>query len=131
MFGLRRGQPTSLTYIGANSEFQGNLHVEGNLRVEGIIHGTVEVRGDIEIASTGLIEGPEIRASNIMIHGVVKAHIIAEGKLTLSRTGRLEGDVAALALDIEPGAFYLGHIETRDPQALPGAADRPQLPGRS
>ena len=123
----------ALTYLSATSEFEGNLKIEGNLRVDGIVHGTVEVRGDIEISQTGLVEGPELKANNIIVHGVIKARVIAEGRLTLSRTARLEGDVTANSLDIEAGAFYIGHIATtHEVKALPRSADRyPELMGRT
>ncbi|MCS6811989.1 MAG: polymer-forming cytoskeletal protein [Cyanobacteria bacterium] len=128
---LRRKQtPTSpLTYIAAASEFQGNLHVEGNLRVDGIIHGTVEVLGTMEVTATGLVEGPEIRAHNLVVHGVVKARVTLTGELLLSGTARLEGDVVANALDIAPGAMYVGYIETKDAAkvTLPAAAAVPGL----
>ena len=119
----------NITYLAHGSEFQGVLHVEGNLRVDGIVHGTVEVRGDMAISSTGLIEGPEIRAHNIVIDGVVKARIVADGKLTLTQNARLEGDVVAKALDFAPGAFYLGYIETREIKNLPGMGGLPELAG--
>jgi cytoskeletal protein CcmA (bactofilin family) len=115
---LRRKPIETLTYLAANSEIQGDLHVDGNLRVDGIVHGLVEVRGDMEISSTGLVEGPEVRARNLTVHGVVKAHVIVEGKLTLSRTARLEGDVLANGLDVEAGAYYTGYIETCDLQGF-------------
>lgn len=115
------------TYIAPNSELEGTLHVESNLLVDGIIHGTVEVRGDMEISASGLVEGPEVRARNLTVHGVLKARVLVEGRLTLSRTARLEGDVNASALSIEPGAFYVGYIETGDTKALPNTRVRPEL----
>jgi cytoskeletal protein CcmA (bactofilin family) len=125
---FNRAKPAiALTYIGANSEFNGSLHVEGKLRVDGIVHGAVEVHGDMEVSGTGLIEGPELRAHNLVIHGVVKARVVAEGRLTLSRTARLEGDVVANALEIEAGAFYVGYIETGDAKVLPGVQARAEL----
>lgn len=124
---FQRKRVSSLTYLSATSEFQGSLNVEGNLRVDGIIHGTVEVRGDLEVSQTGLVEGPELRANNIVVHGVIKAKIVAEGRLTLSRTARLEGDVSANSLDIEAGAFYVGHIATTDVKALPTSPSYPEL----
>lgn len=129
MFG--RKQSSTLTYLSEKSEFQGTLHIEGNLRVDGVIHGTVEVRGDMEISHTGLVEGPEIHARNLIVHGVVKSRIVAEGRLTLSRTARLEGDVTAHSIDIEAGAFYLGHITTSDAgeKALPATSKLPELIG--
>jgi cytoskeletal protein CcmA (bactofilin family) len=123
-------QPKVLpTYIAPNSEFQGTLHVESNLLIDGIIHGSVEVRGDMEISMNGLVEGSEVRARNLTVHGVLKARVLVEGKLTLSRTARLEGDVNANALSIEPGAFYVGYIETGDVKVLPGVKGRPELAG--
>ncbi|NJL46449.1 MAG: polymer-forming cytoskeletal protein [Leptolyngbyaceae cyanobacterium SM2_5_2] len=127
MFG-RKAAPL-LTYLSQKSEFEGSLHSEGMLRVDGIIHGNVEIQGDLEISASGLIEGSEVRAHNIMVQGVLKARVFAEGKLTLSRTARLEGDVVAGALEIEPGAYYTGYIETRDARSLPPARDLPELYG--
>jgi cytoskeletal protein CcmA (bactofilin family) len=117
------------TYIAPNSEFQGTLHVEGDLLVDGIIHGTVEVRGDMQIAENGLIEGPEVRAKNLTVYGVLKARVLVEGKLTLSRTARLEGDVTASALSVEEGAFYVGYIDTGETRSLPSVKMRPELAG--
>lgn len=130
MFGRKR--TSALTYLTEKSEFQGTLHVEGNLRVDGVIHGTVEVRGDMEVSHTGLVEGPELHSHNLVIQGVVKARVVAHGRLSLSKTARLEGDVTAQSIDIEAGAFYLGHITTADAgdRALPGSGNLPELIGR-
>jgi cytoskeletal protein CcmA (bactofilin family) len=47
-----------LTYLSQKTEFEGILRAEGMLRVDGVIHGTVNIMGDLEISSTGLVEGP-------------------------------------------------------------------------
>ncbi|MBW4514371.1 MAG: polymer-forming cytoskeletal protein [Timaviella obliquedivisa GSE-PSE-MK23-08B] len=132
MFG-RKKTSSSLTYLNATSEIQGNLNVEGDLRVDGVVHGTVHVKGDMELSQTGLIEGAELKAHNLIIHGVVKARVVAEGRLTLSKTARLEGDVTAQSLDIQIGACYSGHIDTAldEMRALPTASTRfPELMGQ-
>lgn len=126
---FRRKSAPLLTYLSQKTEFEGVLHAEGMLRVDGIIHGTVEVQGDLEISATGLVEGPEVRADNIIVQGVLKARVRAEGKLTLSRTARLEGDVVAGSLEIESGAYYTGYIETRDAKSLPPSQKMPELYG--
>ncbi|MEO0408981.1 MAG: polymer-forming cytoskeletal protein [Cyanobacteria bacterium P01_A01_bin.135] len=121
----------SITYLGAKSEFQGDVHVDGNLRVDGIIHGNVEVIGDMEVSQSGLVEGAELRVHNLVVHGVVKSKVVAEGRVSLSRTARLEGSVTASSLDIEPGAYYTGHISTSDSQkTLPVQEPYPELPGQ-
>lgn len=126
---FRRKSAPLLTYLSQKTEFEGILHAEGMVRIDGIVHGTVDVQGDLEISSTGLIEGPEVKAHNIVVQGVLKARVIAEGKLTLSRTARLEGDVVAAALEIEAGAYYTGYIETRDAKTLPPSREMPELYG--
>ncbi len=126
---FRRKSAPLLTYLSQKTEFEGVLHAEGMLRVDGIVHGTVDVQGDLEISSTGLVEGPEVKAHNIVVHGVLQARVIAKGKLTLSRTARLEGDVVAGSLEIESGAYYTGFIETRDAKTLPPSREMPELYG--
>ncbi|NMF85973.1 polymer-forming cytoskeletal protein [Nodosilinea sp. P-1105] len=126
---FRRKPAPLLTYISQKTEFEGIIHAEGMLRVDGIIHGTLDIQGDLEISASGLVEGPEVRAHNIVVQGVLKARVFAAGKLTLSRTARLEGDVVAGALEIEPGAYYTGYIETRDAKSLPPVAEMPELYG--
>lgn len=126
---FRRKSAPMLTYLSQKTEFEGALHAEGMVRVDGVVHGTVEVQGDLEISPTGLVEGPEVRARNIVLQGILKARVVAEGKLTLSRTARLEGDVVVGSLEIEPGAYYTGYIETRDSKSLPPSKDVPELYG--
>ncbi|HIK44712.1 MAG TPA: polymer-forming cytoskeletal protein [Leptolyngbyaceae cyanobacterium M65_K2018_010] len=126
---FRRKPAPLLTYLSQKTEIEGVIHAEGVLRVDGIVHGTVEVKGDLEISASGLVEGPEVKAHNIVVQGVLKARVFAEGKLTLSRTARLEGDVVAGALEIESGAYYTGYIETRDARSLPPAREVPELYG--
>jgi cytoskeletal protein CcmA (bactofilin family) len=131
MFGKKSPQPPkdSPTYIAPNSELQGNLYVDSNLLVDGIIHGTVEVRGNMTISASGLVEGTEIKAKNLTVHGVLKARVQVEGMVTLSRTARLEGDISASSLSIEPGAFYVGYIETGEAKSLPESRSYPELTG--
>lgn len=129
VFFLKRKPAPLLTYISRNCEVEGNIQAEGMLRVDGIIHGVVDVQGDLEISPTGLIEGAEIRGQNITVHGVLKGRVFADGKLTLSGTARLEGDVVAGALEIEPGAYYTGFIETRESKTLPPSRELPELYG--
>ena len=130
MFSRRRRQlptaPTALTVLSAKSEVQGDLFVEGDLRVEGIIHGRVEVRGNVEVLASGLIEGSELRANGLVIHGIVKAtKITLDDRLYLGSNAQLEGDLTAAALDIQPGARYVGYASTQaslnPAMALPAA----------
>ncbi|MFE4104756.1 bactofilin family protein [Almyronema epifaneia] len=131
MFGRRQNPSASFTYVGVGSHFQGDLRVDGNLRLDGAVYGDVLVKGDVEIAADGAVEGSELSGHNIVIHGQVKARVVATGKLSLSRSAHVEGDITATALDMEAGAFYVGHIATAQPQALPGTQPSLSLAGSS
>lgn len=126
---FKRKPAAVLTYLSRTCEIEGNIHAEGKLVVDGIIHGIVDIQGDLDISKTGLVEGQEVRANNITVEGVLKARVFAEGKLVLMSTARLEGDVVAGSLEIEPGAYYTGYIETRESKTLPPSRDMPELYG--
>ena len=120
-----------LTYLGQKTEFEGLLRAEGMVRVDGTIHGSVDIEGDLEISATGLVEGAEVKAYNMIVQGTLKADkILVTHKLSLSRTARIEGDVVAGSIQIESGAYYTGYIQTHDAQAsLPPASTVPELYG--
>ena len=77
----------------------------------------------------GSIQGPEVRGINLNVHGSITGNIVADGKLALTRSARLEGDIVANAVDIAAGAFYVGHIVTRDTKSLPSSPNTPRLTG--
>ena len=105
-------QNTAMTFISKGSEVQGDLHASGNLRVDGTIRGNVMADGDIEVSASGLIEGKEVKARNIVIHGHVKATLTASAQLRIHSQGEVQGDVTAMSLDIEAGARFVGYSHT-------------------
>lgn len=104
--------PSALTYIGAGSEVRGDLRTAGNLRVDGTVFGTVQVDGDLEVSSTGSVEGESVSARNVLVHGRIKAKVHAAEQLRIHGQGRVEGDVTAQSLDIEAGAHFIGYSRT-------------------
>ena len=122
--GTRLPPPAGLLSNETQEDF-GILQIKGNLRVDSKIFGTVEAEGDIEVATAGTIQGPEIRAVNITIYGKVHANVVAEGKLTLTQTAQLKGDIIASALEMASGATCLGHFVTPPdtPRLMPSPPD--------
>jgi cytoskeletal protein CcmA (bactofilin family) len=105
-------QNMAMTFISKGSEITGDIHASGNLRVDGTIRGNVRADGDIEVSASGVIEGKNVSARNIVIHGLVKATLTAEAQLRIHSQGEVQGDVTAQALDIEAGARFVGHSNT-------------------
>lgn len=120
----------TMNYLANGTEVHGSIKSEGSLRIDGVVFGNVDVKGDLEIATTGRIEGAEIHANNIVSQGIIKAQIQATGKVTITSTAKVEGDVVASAIDIAAGAGFVGHLITKDNKALPGTGVKPQLPGK-
>ena len=109
----KHSSPSSaITFISQGSEITGDIHASGNLRVDGTIRGNVKADGDLEVSTSGVIEGKTVSARNIIIHGSVKATLSAEEQLRIHSHGEVQGDVTAQSLDIESGAKFVGYSHT-------------------
>lgn len=105
-------QNMAMTFISKGSEVKGDIHAAGNLRIDGTVRGNVRVDGDLEVSTSGLIEGKEVTARNIVIHGHVKATLTASAQLRIHSQGHVHGDVTSMSLDIEAGASFVGYSHT-------------------
>jgi cytoskeletal protein CcmA (bactofilin family) len=107
------------TVFGANSTLEGTLRSSANIRLDGTFTGTLEITGNVLVGETAKINA-DINARNISIAGAVRGNISGR-KVQLLRTGRIWGDIHAMALTTEEGAFIDGKI-TMSPRDMP---DRP------
>lgn len=114
------------TYVHRGTTVVGELRAEGRVRVHGTVLGSVSVRGVLEVAEAGVIEGSLVTADEVKVLGRVVADVHANGKVEIWKGGHLIGDVKARALDIEEGAYFTGRSEMVGEDgkaiALPGAA---------
>ncbi len=114
------GQPVGFdTVIGSNSETEGSFTSSGNVRMDGKFTGSLEIEGNILIGESADIRA-DINARNISIAGAVRGNVAGD-KVQLLRTGRIWGDISAVALTTEEGAFIdgkitmMGHSATQSP----------------
>jgi len=96
------------TIIGASSVLEGKLTSTGNVRLDGEFSGTLDVSANILVGETANINA-DIEARNISIAGAVRGNVTGN-KVQLLRTGRIWGDINAVALTTEEGAFIDGKI---------------------
>jgi cytoskeletal protein CcmA (bactofilin family) len=96
------------TVLGANSTIEGVLRSNANVRLDGTFSGTLEINGNILIGETARINA-DVNAKNISIAGAVRGNVTGK-KVQLLRTGRIWGDIHAMALTTEEGAFIDGKI---------------------
>lgn len=99
------------TYVHRGTTVVGELDAEGRVRVHGTVRGNVRVRGVLEVAEAGVVEGERIDADEVKILGRVVAAVHALGKVEIWKGGELVGDVRAASLDIEEGARFTGRSE--------------------
>lgn len=99
------------TYVHRGTTVVGELDAEGRVRVHGTVRGNVRVRGVLEVAEAGVVEGDRIDADEVKILGRVVATVHARGKVEIWKGGELVGDVRAASLDIEEGARFTGRSE--------------------
>jgi cytoskeletal protein CcmA (bactofilin family) len=114
------------TVLGANSSLEGTLRSSANIRLDGTFTGTLEITGNVLVGETAKIKA-DINARNISIAGAVRGNISGK-KVQLLRTGRVWGDIQAVALTTEEGAFIDGKItmSPRETDEKPGAPETTQ-----
>jgi len=121
--------PETFTLIDQGTIVQGNLDVTGRIQIHGIVKGNLTVKGVVEVAESGLIDGEYVRADEVKIVGHIKANVDAKGRLEIWKRGRLEGNVRAGILDIEEGAIFIGSSSMGSEAAsLPDAAKEIEEP---
>ena len=113
------------TVLGANCVMEGVLRSRANVRLDGSFTGTLEIEGNVLVGETAKIDA-DIDAKNISIAGAVRGNVSGK-KVQLLRTGRIWGDIRALALTTEEGAFIDGKITMVGHQANQPPDDEPAI----
>ena len=111
--------------VGSQLVVHGELFSTGSLRVDGIVNNDVKVEGNLLVGETGKITG-NLDAPVIEIAGDVKGKITGV-KVKITKTGRVVGDVFAMELATESGAYLEGQVVMND-QSEPVSKSIPENP---
>jgi len=113
----------SPTVLGRSVVLRGELSASEDLLIEGEFEGTINLQDHcLTIGAKGQVKA-EIHARHVVIHGSVNGNITAREKVEIRKTGQVLGDLVAMCVAIEDGAYLKGSIETlREGE---GAAARP------
>ena len=95
------------TTLGLGSNFRGTLMVSGTLRIDGEFEGDILNCDRLEIGEHGVMRS-DIEVKSAIIYGRVVGNIRALGALEMKTGARIEGDVAAMSVVMEPGAYFTG-----------------------
>ncbi len=94
--------------LGAHCIMEGKLESHANIRLDGIFTGSLEIIGNVLVGETAKITA-DVNAKNISIAGSIKGNVHGQ-KVQLLHTGRVVGDIYAVSLTMEEGAYLEGKI---------------------
>ena len=111
----KKGEPQtgnideSITVLGSNAVFKGELNFKNTLCIDGKFEGKVKTSDKLIVAEEGAVLA-EIEAGIVICKGKIRGNIIASQKLEIHSTGKIIGDVHTPALMVELGAVMLGRV---------------------
>lgn len=99
-----------INIIGKGITIRGSLTGAGDLVVEGRVEGQVNLKNQLTIESSGIVEA-DIRADELTINGTASGNIDAGTKVSINQSAKVNGDIKATRVVIEDGAVFNGSID--------------------
>ena len=102
-------KPVEEKILDVDASMQGTLTFRDpvNLRINGKFEGTLDVKGNLVIAETAIVDA-QITGDKITIAGKFKGDISARGRVTIKPQAVVQGDIRTQKLAIEEGAMFEG-----------------------
>jgi cytoskeletal protein CcmA (bactofilin family) len=94
------------SFIGANSNFKGDIDTKGTLRVDGTVDGNVNADWVI-LGEKAFLKG-NITARGIIIGGRVEGNLKAKETVEIKPKGQVSGDISTSKLTIIEGGIFDG-----------------------
>jgi cytoskeletal protein CcmA (bactofilin family) len=107
MFGKNMAKMGS--FVGPQSEFQGELEVRGTLRMDGSFRGRVQAE-EIIVSEGALIKG-DVLAKRIIVGGRIEGSIRAPELVEIKSKGKVKGDIFTNNFSVMEGGEFNGKIE--------------------
>ena len=99
------------SFLGSESEFQGELVSRGVLRMEGLVNGRIRAN-QVIITETARIIG-EVLARKIIVGGRVEGTLRASEVVEITPKGRVRGEIFTKRLMVMDGGEFNGHVEMK------------------
>jgi cytoskeletal protein CcmA (bactofilin family) len=103
--------------------------VTGVLRIDGEFEGDILNCERLEVGEHGVMRS-DVEVQEALVLGRVFGNIRALGRLEMKAGARVEGDVTAMSVVIEPGAFYSGRCTMLEHGGNPLEVDPDRAPAR-
>jgi cytoskeletal protein CcmA (bactofilin family) len=99
------------SFLGTQSEFQGELTSKGVLRIDGLISGKIQA-DQVILSETADIKG-EIVAKRIIVGGKVDGCLRASDVVEITEKGKVKGEIYTNKFLVMVGAEFNGKIEMK------------------
>jgi cytoskeletal protein CcmA (bactofilin family) len=103
-----------LNRVIAGTEITGDIVSTSGILIEGDVIGNISCSGQVKIGNSGKLKG-NLVCVNAEIEGALEGELTIENLLILRSTARIKGDIEALKLNIEEGAFFEGACVMKAP----------------
>ena len=107
MFGKDMAKMSS--FVGPQSEFQGELKVRGTLRMDGTFSGRVQAE-EVIVSEAAVIKG-DVLAKRIIVGGRVEGSIKAPELVEIGSKGKVKGDIFTNNFSVIEGGEFNGKIQ--------------------
>ena len=97
----------SITVLGSNAVFKGELNFKNTLCIDGKFEGKVKTSDKLIVAEEGAVLA-DIEAGTVICKGKIRGTIIASQRGEIHSTGKILGEVLSPSLMIEVGAVFNG-----------------------
>jgi len=125
--GAKKATPSTIE-IGC--EVEGELRLDGPVVIHGDFKGSIECSDVVTIGEAGTVQGP-IRGRQVLLFGSVVGDVRAIRDVVIHAGSRLQGDVNAVSLVVERGAYFNGRTEMPRPtpiaRSVAEVADAPTM----
>lgn len=95
------------TFLGKDSEFEGNVKFINTIIIEGSFKGIIFGKGTIIVGRHGELRA-NIHAPNVVVYGKIYGQVSAGNKICVYSSGSIYGDITAQEFQIEKGAVIKG-----------------------
>lgn len=94
------------SFIGANSNFKGDVDTKGTLRIDGAMEGNVNADW-VLLGEKALLKG-DVTARGIVVGGRIEGNLKAKEIVEIKAKGQVYGDVSTSKLTVVEGGLFDG-----------------------
>ena len=115
----------SVTVIGPDCSFKGELSFGGTMQFEGKFEGRINSKGQLQFGRGAQVQA-EVSVGKLNVEGGFSGNVQACDRVELASTARFTGDITAPKLIVNEGATLMGKVAigTGIAQSAPVAAQK-------